>query len=236
MNLVRHLRAFAAMLLTAGAVTAEPNAAAALSYRDAYRAMVVFEKYGKPKNFIQHHLQVMPREKGVSLEGVQLTLEGKGTQLSLPLDPAGRAVFPLLKAAYDENAALVLNRPAGQFQLRARVSIAVRPDGVYDVADLRTACEQVLAYQRNSYAGNAPGARQCVGVRMAFARKGGEPNVRLRKADGAAPALPVTDGAAFSDDPNDSFRVVDVRFDGARGQVVSATVPVAIAAAFEPGS
>lgn len=234
MNLVRHLRAFAAMLLTAGAVTAEPNAAAALSYRDAYRAMVVFEKYGKPKNFIQNHLQVMPREKTVSLDGVQLTLEGKGTQLSLPLDPAGRAVFPLLKAAYDENAALVLNRPAGQFQLRPRVSIAVRPDGVYDMADLRSACEQVLAYQR--YTNNAQGARQCVGVRMAFARKGGEPNVRLRKTDGVAPALPVTDGAAFSDDPNDSFRVVDVRFDGARGQVVSATVPVAIAAAIEPGS
>ncbi len=233
MNLVRPFRAFVALLLTAGAVTAEPNATVALSYRDAYRAMVVFEKYGKPKNLIQHHLQVMPREKSVNLDGVQLTLEGKGTQLNLPLDPAGRAVFPLLKAAYDENAALVLNRPAGQFQLRARASIAVRPDGVYDLSDLRAACEQVLAYQR--YANTVPGARQCVGVRMAFARKGGEPNVRLRKTEGTAAALPASDGSAFSDDPNDSFRVVDVRFDGARGQVLSATVPVAIAAAFEPG-
>ena len=219
------------MLLTASAVAAEPQATVALSYRDAYRTMVVFEKYGKPKNLIQQHLQVIPREKGVSLDGVRLSLEGKTTQLSLPLDGVGRAVFPLLKAAYDDNASLVLNRQAGLFVLRPRVSIAVRADGVYDVADLRAACDQVLAYQR--YVDASTRARQCVGVRLAFAPRAGEPNVRLRKSEGDIAALPVLDGAAFRDEQGDSLRVVDVRFDAARGQVLSASVPLVIAATIE---
>ena len=72
-----------------------------LSYRDAYRAMVVFEKYGKPKHFLQNHYQVSPRDAGATLDGLRLTLNARSLQLNLPLDPAGRVVFPLLKAAYD---------------------------------------------------------------------------------------------------------------------------------------
>lgn len=110
-------------------------------------------------------------------------------------------MFPLRKAAYDDNAALALNAAPG-------------------CSSCARACPSACA-------------PQCVGVRLAFARTPGELNVRLRKAEGEALALPVVDGAAFSDDPNDSFRTVEVRFDGARGQVVSASVLVAIAAAIE---
>jgi hypothetical protein len=179
MNMRRHLLALTAMLLAAGAVTAQVQEGEWMSYRDAYRSMVVFEKYGKPKNLIQNHLQVMARDKGVPMDGLQLALSGKGTQLTLPLDATGRTVFPLLKAAYDDNAALVLNRKGGQYAFRSRVSIVVRPDGVYDLGELRAACEQALAFQRT--VDGAAKARHCVGVRFAFARRGGDVVVKLRR-------------------------------------------------------
>lgn len=236
MNLPRQLSAILALLLVAGAGVRVAQAQATsgeahawLAYRDAYRAMVQFEKYGKPKTYLQSHLQVMARQKEVSLEGVQLTLKGKSLSVNLPLDAAGRAVFPLLKAAYDENAALVLNRAPAQYVFRRRVSIAVRPDGIYETAELRAACEQALAFARSADSG--ADKFKCVGVRFAFAAKGAEPGVRLRR-DGAPTALPAVEGAAFNDDPNATFKIVNYRF-GEAGQVLTQGVPVAIAPVFE---
>ncbi|RJG15168.1 hypothetical protein D3872_14635 [Massilia cavernae] len=220
------------LLLAAGSGAARAEAGEWVSYRDAYRAMVVFEKYGKPKNYLQNHYQVMPREKGVSLQGVQLSLQGKTVQINLALDPEGRTVFPLLKAAYDENAALVVNRKVSQFVFRPRVSIVVQADGVYEVAELRAACEQALAFQRHVDA--AARSRKCVGVRFAFAGMDVDPGVRVRGADKAEALLPAVEGAAFADDPNAQFRVVNYRFaDADRGQVVTKNVPLSIAALIE---
>jgi hypothetical protein len=233
MALFRHLPVFSALLLlAAGVAAAQAPDGEWVSYRDAYRAMVVFEKYGRPKHLIQNHFQVMPREKGVPMEGVRLSLSGKSTQLNLPLDATGRTVFPLLKAAYDENAALVLNRKVGQFLLRPRVSVAVRPDGVYEAAELRAACDQALNFAR--YADASARSLSCAGVRFGFARKGATPAVRVRNGE-PAPALPVAEGALFSDDPDDGFRTVLYRFADtpARGQVVTQEAPLAIAPVFE---
>lgn len=234
MRATRHLPAFVALLLAAGSGAARAAAAGEwVSYRDAYRAMVVFEKYGKPKNFIQNNLQVMPREKGVSLDGVQLSLQGKTLQLNLPLDATGRVVFPFLKAAYDENAALVLNRKVAQYVFRPRISIIVQADGLYETSDLRTACEQVLAWKRQMDL-SAIG-KKCIGVRFAFTGKEREPDVRLRRGAAGETVLPAVTGAAFSDDPNAAFRVVNYRFtEGAeRGQVVLTDAPLSIAALIE---
>lgn len=222
------------MLLAAGSGAARAAATGEwVSYRDAYRAMVVFEKYGKPKNFIQNHYQVMPREKGVSLEGAQLSLQGKIMQLNLPLDATGRTVFPFLKAAYDENAALVLNRKIGQYVFRPRISIIVQSDGLYEAAHLRAACEQALAWQRHLDA--SAGSKRCVGVRFAFTGAAGEPEVRLRRGAAGDTVLPAVTGAAFSDDPHAGFRVVNYRFaEGAdKGQVVMTDAPLSIAALIE---
>jgi hypothetical protein len=202
-----------------------------VSYRDAYRAMVVFEKYGGAKHFIQNHLQVIPND-GASVDGLQLTLASKSTRLHLPLDATGRAVFPLLKAAYDENAVLVLNRNAGQYLFRPRVSIAVQHDGEYEVAELRAACEQALAFARHADASQR--GRRCGGVRFVFQVKAGEAPVGLRR-DGVENALPVVDGSAFAGDPGAGFATVTYRFAAGpeRGKVVARHVPLAIAPLFE---
>jgi hypothetical protein len=214
-----------ALLLAAGQAGAQLHDGEWVSYRDAYRAMVVFEKYGGPKNFLQSQLQVLPRERAALGDGLQLTLAGKTTQLHLPLDPLGRTPLPLQKAAYDENAALVLNRKGMPFTLRPQVSIAARTDGVYDSADLRSACGQALGFAR--YADASQSGRQCVGARFVFTKKG-EGGAHWRHEGGAEEALPAAPGTAEQGLP-----VVIYRFGSARGQVLTDSIPLAILPVFE---
>ena len=230
MVLFRHLCAALSLLMTAGCAVAQVPDGHWVSYRDAYRAMVVFEKYGKPKHLIQNHLQVVARNKSVAPDGLQLTLESKTARVNLLLDATGRAVFPLSTAAYNENAALVLNRQVSHYLFRSRVSIVMRPDGVYEAGELRAACEQALAFQR--YLDASMRAKKCVGVRLAFPKTLVDPGVKLRRGEGAA--LPPGDGPAFPGDPYEGFRVVNYRFDGAdKEQVVTPNTPLAISALFE---
>jgi hypothetical protein len=213
------------LLLAAGQAGAQLHDGEWVSYRDAYRAMVVFEKYGGPKNFLQNQLQVLPRERAALGDGLQLTLAGKTTQLHLPLDPLGRTPLPLQKAAYDENAALVLNRKGMPFTVRPQVSIAARTDGVYDSADLRSACGQALGFAR--YADASQSGRQCVGARFVFAKRG-EGGAHWRHEGGAEEVLPAVPGTAEQGLP-----VVIYRFGSARGQVLTDSIPLAILPVFE---
>lgn len=226
MRPARQFIASLALLLAAGPAGAQAHDGDAVSYRDAYRAMVQFDKYGGPKNLLVSQLQVLPRERGAVAEGLQLLLSGRSTQVSLPLDPLGRTVFPLQKAAYDENAALSLNRKSLGFILRPQVSIAVRPDGVYDVAELRAACFQALGFAR--YVDASQRSRQCAGVRFVFPKKA-EGGARLRRPDNAEQALMPAIG-----EPDD-FPVVIYRFPagGERGQVATFNAPLAILPLFE---
>ncbi|GAB2858729.1 hypothetical protein GCM10027277_29010 [Pseudoduganella ginsengisoli] len=231
MKQIQSLIACLALAATAACVPAHAQEGDWLSYRDAYRGMVAFEKYGKPKQFLQQHYQVSARDGSPLPPDFKLVLSGKSMQLNLPLDAVGRAVFPLLKAAYDENAALTINRKLGAYVFRPRVSIAVRPDGVYEGAELRAACEQALDFQRTV---NAAGYRDkhCVGVRFTFAKKS-DADVRWKGRDGAP--LPVLSGPAFPDEAGNAYSVVTVRFDAAtdKGQVISQNAPLALAPVFE---
>lgn len=202
-----------------------------VSYRDAYKQMVVFAKYGKPKNFLQIHYQVSPRDASASLDGLHLTLTGKNTQLNLPLDAAGRAVFPLLKAAYDDNAVLALNRKLLHYRFVPRVSIMARNDGIYESADLRAACDQALAYQR--YVDASYGAKKCSGVRFVFVNRA-DALVQVKYGQREAP-LPVVDGPAFDGETVGSYRTATYRFAdwSVQGQVVSQNTPLAIAPLYD---
>lgn len=231
MPLACHLTACCTLSLAA--LSAGPACAGDwVSYRDAYRAMVVFEKYGGPKNFLQSQLQVAPQDRGASVDGLQLTLAGKTNQVNLPLDPLGRTPFPLLKGAYDENVALLLSRKIGSFAVRPRVSIAPQSDGVYEDGELRAACEQALGFAR--YGDGSLRTRQCGGVRFVFAKRAAEAGVRVHRPDGSDANLPIAPAAAFPGDADDGFPTVQYRFAGnERVQVVTAYPPLAIVPLFE---
>ncbi|MBV6324212.1 hypothetical protein [Duganella violaceipulchra] len=202
-----------------------------VEYRDAYRQMIWFEKYGKPKQFLQNHFRIRPRDKSVSMDGLRLTLNSKATHLALPLDALGRAVFPFSKAAYDDNAELTVNRKAGQLKSGAWVSIVTRPDGVYAAADLRTACDQLLAYLR--YSGEAAG-KSCAGVQFSYPKNDGS-QVQFHAAGGAVSMLAAKEGPAFTGDVIATFRVFVYRFAALpeAGQIVTSSTPLAIAALLE---
>jgi hypothetical protein len=228
MRLARQLILFQTLLLAAGLAAAQTRDGEWVSYRDVYRSMVVFEKYGGAKNLLQAQLQVTPREPGTSQ--TQLTLSGKSTQLNLPLDATGRTMLPLLKAAYDENAVLVLESH-GPFVVRPRVSIVLRADGIYDTADLRTACEEAAGFAR--YIDRAFGRKHCVAVRFVFAKKSEAP-MQMRRAGGGRASLPVTEDVAFPGDADASFPVVVYRFAGEeRIQLATSKAPLAIVPLFE---
>jgi hypothetical protein len=231
MRASRQLIAAVVTLLAAPGL-AHAQAGEWVSYRDAYRAMVQFEKYGGPKNLLQSQLQVQLRDHAGLGEGTQLTLTGKTTQLNLPLDALGRTVFPLQKAAYDENAALVLNRKGMPFVLRPQVTIAPRADGQYDATDLRTAgapAHRILRYVHATHR-----ARPRAGGPFVFANKE-QAGARLRHAEGGEQALPVTAGSAFTGDPDEGFPIVTWRFGTSpdKGQVVTYNAPLAIVPIFE---
>lgn len=232
MPLASHLTACCTLTLLALSACAQARAGEWVSYRDAYRAMVVFEKYGGPKHFLQSQLQVAPQDRIASLDGVQLTLAGKTNQVNLPLDPLGRTPFPLLKGAYDENVALMLSRRVGSFGVRPRVSIALQPDGVYEDSELRAACEQALGFAR--YGDGSMRTRQCAGVRFVFAKRVAEIGVRIHKSDGSDAMLAVLPGSAFPGDADEGFPTVLYRFGGSdKVQLVTAYPPLAIVPLFE---
>ena len=205
-----------------------------LSYRDAYRIMLPFEKYGKAKNFLQNYYQLSPKDKGASTDTLSLTLQSKSVRLNLPLDMTGRTILPLLKLAYDENAELILNHKINQFSFRSRIAIVVRPDGVYESADLREACEQALSYQNYLDASVLKG-RKCVGVRFVYTKKHRDSVVEFRPADRNAKALPVSDGAAFWGQDDENFMTMTYFFSAwpEKGQIITRNAPIAISAQFD---
>jgi hypothetical protein len=204
------------------------------SYRDAYRKMISFEKYSGAKQFLQNNIRVAIIDKKSSLDGVRLALEGKKTHLNLPLDPVGRAAFPMLKAAYDDNAELRINRADNVVKFEYRISITTRADGIYDIADLHTACDQALHYLRSQDLLNYS-LKKCVGVKYSYGKDQSDVSLKVKVGDQLAVTLPITDGSVFSDDPYNAFRVAEFRFSPAtdRGQIVSNDVPLAITALIE---
>jgi hypothetical protein len=219
---------------TGDAKTAPAENADWFSYRNIYREMIWFDKYGKPKNFIQHHYRIIPKDKNASLDGLRLTLNSSSIQVNLPLDAYGRTVFPMLKAAFDENAELRLNRKAAAYYHQPWVSIISRADGIYESADLRTACEQVLAYRR--YAGDiALRDKKCVGVKFSYLRGSPDPAPVFRHA-GQTSSLPESmDSRTSPTEAGGIYKSFSFLFSHwpQQGQIIASSMPIAIDAVFE---
>ncbi len=192
-----------------------------MSYRDAYKSMLWFEKYGKPKHLIQLQLQVIPKDRAITADNLRLHIFGKFTHIDLKLDELGRTVLPLLKSAYDDNAELVVNQKTGQTAFRFRTTISPRTDGIYELADLRAGCEQVLAYQSYIDA-SANRGKRCVGVRFVFSKKDNGAIVEFKYLSQNS-TLPILDNATAWPESAPVFKISDVIF-GAQSNVATHTL------------
>lgn len=205
-----------------------------ISYRNTYRAMIWFEKYGKPKNFIQQHYRFIPKEKNVSTEHLTLSLRSRSLQLDLPLDAYGRASIPLMKTAYDENAELRLNRKLDAYTRQPWISLISRPDGLYDASDLRTACNQALDYLH--YVGDTSiNNKKCTGVKFTYLHTATDVILKFKSTGQSSTWAEVTDkqGAAITNAGN--YKSITYQFAAwsQQGQILSATAPLTIDPVFE---
>ena len=80
------------------------------SYRHAYKASANFERIMRSRPLIQAHMQIMPLREGLPLAGLRIELTGETVAQELAVDAIGRAVLPMLKQAFEEDAVLRLNR------------------------------------------------------------------------------------------------------------------------------
>nr|WP_314859899.1 hypothetical protein [uncultured Undibacterium sp.] len=204
------------------------------SYRDAYKSMLWFEKFGKAKNLIQFQLQVVPKDKNSSMENYGLHILGKTIHLNLPLDPLGRTALPLLKAAYDENAELVLNQKSGQASFHFRTSLSLRADGIYEINELRAACEQALAYQ-NYIDPTSMKTKKCIGIRLGFAKKDFAAQVELKLPSTSSQILSLSDNSSLWADGINNVKALNFLFaqHPEKGHLFTRTSPLGMIALIE---
>lgn len=205
------------------------------SYRHAYKAVRFFEPYLKTRPLIQAHMQIRPNTPDLPLEGLQLQLEGESVKLAIAVDALGRATLPMLKQAYDEDAVLRLNRQKGHYQFSGRYSIRERDDGVYRVADLRAACEQLISAQRASGYRLRLIGKQCAGVKFVYPLDGPAPDVFYRDAAGTLAPLPLETGHPFENPTMGRYRLAVLRFAAqpADGEIITRSKPLGVGTVYE---
>ena len=159
------------------------------SYRHAYKAAAAFAIVVATRPLIQAHMQIRPLDPGLSLDGLHIVLEGETTREEIAVDAIGRATIPMLKKAYDEDAVLRLNRMKGSFRFSGRFTIRERDDGVYSLAYLKSACEQLLSAQKESGNTFRLWGKKCSGVTFAYRLDDADAAISVRTGAGGEQAI-----------------------------------------------
>ncbi|MFZ6872394.1 hypothetical protein ACO0LF_10040 [Undibacterium sp. Di27W] len=215
------------------------------SYRHAYKAFSFFATYTRTRPLIQAHMQLrpLPNARDIPMTGLQLQLVGEKTRLDIAVDALGRASLPLLKTAYDEDAVLRLNRPQGQFYFSGRYSIKEREDSIYDVVELRSACEQLLSAQRESGYRIRLIGKKCAGIKFVYALSDNKSDsksdtkiaITFKDAAQLVRDLPVSEASPFEDDSMGKYRVAVYKFSDwpALGKIMATSKPLAIGTLYD---
>ena len=205
------------------------------SYRRAYKAAAFFAPFTRDRPLIQAHMQIRPLAPTASLEGLRVHLASAHVQMDIPVDALGRAQLPMDKQAYEDDAVLSLNRQKGQYYFSGRYSIRERADGVYPVADLRAACEQLIDAQRDSGYSLRVFRKRCAAAKLIYPLTGAAPDVVLRLADGRESPLPAVADTPFEDGSMGQYQVVKVGFAAvpAGATVLARTRPLGIGTGYE---
>ncbi len=205
------------------------------SYRYAYEASVFTHKFLRKRPLIQTQMQLRPLDPATPVTGLKVTLAGAKTNLVLEADDMGLVDVPQLKQAYDEDAVLRLNRPKGLYKFSGRFSIKERDDGVYAIADLQDACEQLIGAQRESGYRLRLWGKKCVGVKFAYPVAASSVAVDVHAADDHVTPVAAVDGHPFEDDSMGTYKIVVVRFADwpKAGRVVARDKPLSIGTLYE---
>lgn len=204
-------------------------------YRRAYQTTMAFARHTATRPLIQVHMQIRPLHPDLPMEGLHIQLLGAKTNVGIPVDAIGRATVPLIKAAYDEDAVMRLNRQKGHYIFSGRYSIREREDGKYPATQLHAACEQLLSAQRESGYRLRLLGKRCAGIKFVYRLSDPDPRVVYVDASGAERVLPVTQGYPFENATMGTYKVALYRLADrpASGTVVTQTRPIAIGTLYE---
>lgn len=204
-------------------------------YRHAYKSAAWFATFTRSRPLIQAQMQIRPLAPHASLDGLKLQLSGETTSVAIDVDAIGRATIPMSKAAYDEDAVLRLNRQKGQYYFSGRYSIRERADGVYPLAELRAACEQLIDAQRASGYRLRLIGKHCAGIKFSYPASDAAAAVDVRGEDGTVRPVGVSDGHPFEDNSMGIYKIAVVRFADLpqQGSVVTRARPLAIGTVYE---
>lgn len=205
-------------------------------YRHAYKSAAWFATFTRSRPLIQAHMQIRPLAPEATLDGLKLQLSGDTTNVAIDVDAIGRATIPMSKAAYDEDAVLRLNRQRGQYYFSGRYSIRERADGVYPLAELRAACEQLIDAQRASGYRLRLIGKHCAGIKFSYpAGDAAAAAVEVRSEDGTVRPVGVSDGHPFEDNSMGIYKIAVLRFADLpqQGSVVTRATPLAIGTVYE---
>ena len=205
------------------------------SYRYAYEASVFTNKFVRKRPMIQTQLQLRPLDPATPVTGLKVKLVGARTSLELVADDVGRIDLPQLKSAYDEDAVLRLNRPKGLYRFSGRYSIKEHADGVYTLADLREACDELIGAQRESGYRLRLWGKKCAGVKFAYPVDTSAAAADFHAPDDRVTPIAAVDGRPFEDESMGTYKIVVVRFaDWPKdGRVVVRDKPLSIGTLYE---
>lgn len=239
------MAALGALLMPQAALAAEPAPSVIVvtasrdaewaGYRHAYRAAARFARMTASRPLIQAHMQIQPLREGLPMAGLRLQLVGESTSMELTADLAGRVTVPLLKAPFDEDAVLRLNRHKGNYRFSGLFSIRERADQRYDAAMLRAACEQMLSVQREAGSKFNLMGKQCAGVKFLYALGDATASLAFKAGEGAARPIVAVDQRGFDLPPIVTrYQVLAYRFADwpAQGVLLTASTPLAIVAIY----
>ena len=204
-------------------------------YRHAYKAAAMFARMTATRPLIQAHMHIQPLREGLPLNGIKVYLQGEKTSMEFVADDIGRVEIPQLKQPYDEDAVLRLNRQKGHYRFGGRFTLREHDDGIYDVAQLRAACEQMLSAQREAGSLFRLMGKKCAGVKFIYAA-GADTTLEVRPAAGAPAMLAGVTERAFDLPPMPGqYHVVTYQFGAwpATGKVIAAVRPLAIDVAYK---
>jgi hypothetical protein len=121
------------------------------------------------------------------------------------------------------------------YYFSGRFSIRERSDGVYPVAELHTACEQLIDAQRDSGYSVRLFRKRCAAAKFIYPLAETAPDVVLHLADGHESPLPAAPGSPFEDGSMGQYQVVKIDFATvpAGATVLAHTAPLGIGTGYE---
>ena len=116
------------------------------NYRAAWAGFEAFDRNRALAPAASLHFRMVPLNPGAMapLEGVELKIVGDDT-IPVPIAADGMFTLPRVRAAYDSDALLVLNRKQGLLRASPEIRTPGLPENVRRLGDLRLECQVMVA-------------------------------------------------------------------------------------------